>query len=949
MKNNSKILMLCLIFMVIASLSCISAADNDDTIVSNADSGDAILADDTDNMATIDQGTVSGGVDVSTSSPWATSGEFNYTVPGEADVKSANLYVNIYSGSAQPTYAAHADIKINDENFASEDLNSAEGSTDGTIYIINDHTNKVYSDYELHYDITDTVKALNGTTIKFNIDTSAIEGKSFDGRIKWLGLIVAYDDGDSDVINYWINAGQTYSTDTLVTSFDTSSIDEKYGKATLKNVILSGTDATYTFNNEILLGDAIESNSYYKYHIWDVSEFYKAGQNAVVGYSAGQGAYGRSIKNTLAVLTLEETPTADIASIKSEYNTASQGNVIYPGFENTITSSISASEEGDYTVVLYANGTSIANTTAHLTPTASNVLIIDPTIRTMDDSTWFNTENNTVVNYVVEVYYGNILIGSAETTAKVRFNGYFSKDQSPDMSDVKFDYNTIITGDVIISNGDSVYASGAKNTTAVIPLTLGENSTFVGGLLYLAYCYDSTGNDFLTFDDIRFNGEDISSKIVGKYRDQPNLGSASRYGLLIYDVSDLLKDGDNTLYTSRSASGAVYPATLIAFYNTTGSETLKQISILNGADTLTYSSYNTAQRPVNVTTSFDFDQTVVKAQWYVFGAGAQAGRGDLVFNDKTYSNVWSGDSYSSDMVNYDVTDLMKTKNTMTFIATGGIITALQQMFVIEYISSDAISIERAKGSTQADITASLPSDAKGNITIYIDDAKSIESQLINGSFSVKSSELSSGAHAISVVYSGDDKYPSITKTVTINVPKPVLKAGNITMLYTAGTKYAVLVTLDGQAVSGKYVTISFNGATKQVKTDSKGYAYFAIPNSAKPKSAKYTITASYNGVKASNKVKIKSIVKAKNLKVKKSAKKLKIKVTLKKVNKKYVKGKKVTLKFKGKKYTAKTNKKGIATFKITKKVLKKLKAGRKYKYKVSYRKDVVSKKITVKR
>lgn len=935
--------------MVIVSISCVSAADIDDEGLLAADSDDAILADDNDNMATIDHGTVSGGVDVSTSSPWSTSGEFSYSVPGEADVKSANLYVNVYSGSAQPTHAAHADIKINNEDFASEDLISTEGSADGTVYTINDHTNKVYSDYELHYDITNTVKALNGTTIKFNVDTSAIEGKTFDGRIKWLALIVAYDDGDSDMINYWINAGQTYSKDTLSTSFETSSTDSKYSKATLKNVILSSVDAIYKFNNEILLGDAIESNTYYKYHEWDVSEFYKAGENAIVDYSAGQGTYGKSIKNTLAVLTLEEHPSANVASIKSEYNTASQGNVVYPGFENTITASISASEEGDYTVILYADGTSIANTTAHLTPTASNVLIVDPTIRTMDDSTWFDGENNPKVNYSINVYDGNVLIGSAETTAKVRFNGYFSKDESPDMSDMKFDYNTVITGDVLISNGDSVYASGTKNTTAVIPLALPENSTFAGGLLYLAYCYDSTGNEFLTFDNITFNDENIGDKIVGKYRDQPNLGSASRYGLLIYDVSDLVKDGDNILYTSRSASGAVYPATLIAFYNTTGSEALKQVSLLNGADTLTYSSYNVAKRPVNVTTSFDFDQTVVKAMWYVFGAGAQAGRGDLVFNEKTYTNVWSGNSYSSDMVDYDVTDLIKAKNTMSFVATGGIITALQQMFVIEYVSNDAISVDRAKGSTQADITASLPSDADGNITVYIDGEKSVESPLVNGSFSLKTSELASGTHAFSIVYSGDEKYPSITKNVTITVPKPVLKANNINMLYTAGTKYSVLVTLDGQAQAGKYVTISFNGATKQVKTDSKGYAYFAIPSSAKPKTAKYTITASYNGVKASNKVKISSIIKAKNLKVKKSAKKLTIKVTLKKVNKKYLKGKKLTLKFKGKKYTAKTNKKGIATFKITKKVLKKLKAGKKYAYKVSYNKDVVSKKITVKR
>lgn len=194
---------------------------------------------------------------------------------------------------------------------------------------------------------------------------------------------------------------------------------------------------------------------------------------------------------------------------------------------------------------------------------------------------------------------------------------------------------------------------------------------------------------------------------------------------------------------------------------------------------------------------------------------------------------------------------------------------------------------------------------------------------------------------------------AILKVYTVNKPvipsKPVISGNkDVNMLYSAGTAYKVRVTVDGKAVVGKYVTFKFNGVTKKVKTDSKGYATYKI-STVKPKSTKYTITASYGGVIVKNKVKVNSIVVAKNLKAKKSAKVLKIKVTLKKVNKKYIKGKYVTLKFKGKTYKVKTNKKGVATFKIKKNVLKKLKVGKKYTYKVTYGKDTVSKKITVKK
>ena len=72
-------------------------------------------------------------------------------------------------------------------------------------------------------------------------------------------------------------------------------------------------------------------------------------------------------------------------------------------------------------------------------------------------------------------------------------------------------------------------------------------------------------------------------------------------------------------------------------------------------------------------------------------------------------------------------------------------------------------------------------------------------------------------------------------------------------------------------------------------------------------------------------------------------------MTLKKVNGKYLKNKKVTLKFNKKTFKVKTNKKGIATFTIKNSVFKMLKVGKKYNYKVTYLKNCVSKKITIKK
>ena len=86
----------------------------------------------------------------------------------------------------------------------------------------------------------------------------------------------------------------------------------------------------------------------------------------------------------------------------------------------------------------------------------------------------------------------------------------------------------------------------------------------------------------------------------------------------------------------------------------------------------------------------------------------------------------------------------------------------------------------------------------------------------------------------------------------------------------------------------------------------------------------------------------------KTVKVKKSAKKLVLKATLKN-GKTAIKGKVIKFKVKGKTYKAKTNKKGIAKVTIKKSVLKKLKAGKKYKIKVSYLSDVVKATLKVRR
>ena len=197
-------------------------------------------------------------------------------------------------------------------------------------------------------------------------------------------------------------------------------------------------------------------------------------------------------------------------------------------------------------------------------------------------------------------------------------------------------------------------------------------------------------------------------------------------------------------------------------------------------------------------------------------------------------------------------------------------------------------------------------------------------------------------------YNVEISIPTQNLTKKITVVARLTENKNIVMDYLDGSKYKVRAIDDNgnPVASGTVVKIKVSGVTYSVKTDKNGYA--TLPIRLQPKT--YTITSTYKGVTVKNTIKVKSTLKAKKtFKVKKTAKKLVLKAKLKWSNGKPIVGKKVTFKFKGKTYKAKTNKKGIAKVKVKKKVIKKLKRGKKYKVKIRYKNETAKSKVKVKR
>lgn len=262
---------------------------------------------------------------------------------------------------------------------------------------------------------------------------------------------------------------------------------------------------------------------------------------------------------------------------------------------------------------------------------------------------------------------------------------------------------------------------------------------------------------------------------------------------------------------------------------------------------------------------------------------------------------------------------------------------------------DNIIVPKLTNNPEPLFSIDLPADATGMFIVNVNGTE-YSTQVVNGSASIKIPKLDNGEYNITLAYSGDGKYSSASKSSMMTVvnlkPFPEFSQNrDAEIVYSNSYSYKVLLTFHRKPAAGQTVNIIFNGISYKCVTDNNGYATLKV--NTKTKAGKYKITAKYDNIEVSNTIKINHLIKA-SIKMMKS-KSIRVVVTLSKVNGKFLKSKKVRIVFKGKKYISKTNKKGVAKFKISKKLSSKLKKGKKYKCNVSYGGDKIVKKFKIKK
>jgi hypothetical protein len=330
-QNKKIIITLLLVSVIIISSNCVFA----------------------EQLTTTKNGTVSGGVDLTATHPWGPNyGEINYTLPiNTTKIKYAGIYVNVYSGSGADGYRVNATIKFNGGNGYNLSWNEIleypglNTVNDPTRYYINDHVDKCYSDYFIYYDVTDKI---NGNSLGVQVSTERLGDYNFDGRIKLISLIVAYDDGDNDKIHYYINSGQDWMNSPSSTIFNTNPMSPNINEVNLYNIALSSSDGAYKLNDDNLIEGEHISGSYYQFHKWDIYwnayENLVSGGNITLSYIPTGGLYGASFKSVLAMLIVKEGEPKGSYDLKVDSINYEKKNVYYK--DNLIQVKIVVKNEG---------------------------------------------------------------------------------------------------------------------------------------------------------------------------------------------------------------------------------------------------------------------------------------------------------------------------------------------------------------------------------------------------------------------------------------------------------------------------------------------------------------------------------------------------------------------------------------------------------------------------
>lgn len=641
-------------------------------------------------LATVQSGQVSGelwcdpGIVWNGTQPSGNSGEVverTYSLPEFDSIAWSRLYIAEYcaaTSGAQPTYA-NIDLDGDGDGIYSDLADEYINSADMGVIPGSPHITRLSSNYVMWYDVGTLISADNPSV---KVDTAG----SFDGRIKFLALVVAYEDGDDDQVFYWVNQGHFGGIGS--TSFDASMIPTPWESAELVNLFMASTDATqYAIGSTAILPSEEQTLTFSGYNRFNVTGNVSAGTN-IFGWP-GAGTYFRIPLALLSVrVPVPEDVDLEVSSVTSNNNEifAHEANTINATIENS-----GADDAGPFSVVFDFGDNQQTVPVPGLAGGVSTTLSVsDPTERTAGD----------LVSITVTADSGSLIGETSEDNNKavldstVKNNGYKGKRYT-DGDDLGTRSVITLHGNLLYSPGNSAYKSGSGGWTEYSASWTGSDLPVPAGAtvkearLYIPYTWDKS-DVMPAAATLTFNGATVP--FTAHYQDKKDWGAYDYpCGLLAYNVTNGFLPAGNTATLSKPSGNEVSfrGMILVVIYNDANAPERiiflnEEMDMLNGA-----SSYSTT--PEEATAYAPFTGTsidtgdVTSATLITFAPGAGPNEGELLFNGQTWTNVWN--YLGGSEIGYDSRDvtayLNDDENEAGFQSSGDTMEASNAILVVE--------------------------------------------------------------------------------------------------------------------------------------------------------------------------------------------------------------------------------------------------------------------------
>jgi PGF-pre-PGF domain-containing protein len=676
-------------------------------------------------LATVQNGTVSGDLYVGAygglgSGTQYTTNTFNrtFTLPAYTDVQWARLYTVVYAagtdnrtGTATVRFDGNGDGTY--DTLGIETLATA-GDNTANVYPVNDHVNRQYSDYLLWYDVTDLV---GSQSPKAEVVSTPV-ASNFDGRIKELVLVVAYNDGDSDVVHYWVNDGHDYQANGaggVTSTFATGGLTAGWTGATLQNIMLSSKDALYTFNGAAYTGGT--PSGYFGTNTWDVTSDLAAGNDSSFTYVPNGGSY----KTTLATLAVKYTTSGGDAPDLAVSTLASNNGEVFSAAENIYTAKITnigTADAGAFAVEFNASSATGTVAVDGLAAGANTTVTwTDETIRNAGDAVTITAVADPD-GLIGESNEENNLLSIEKT---VVHNGYRGKRWTGG-EDIATAKTYDVRGDLLWSAGDGAYLSAGTNWAdytvnwTASDLTVPEGATIAGARLYVPYTYDK-GPVFPENVALTFNGAAVEQAAF--YEDEKRWGTSYPYGMTVYNVTDAFSPEGNTAVLANTFPGggnvSVRGMLLAVVYD--DGVTAPHTILMNEGFDLLYGGEAQSTTPEQATAYAPFaldPANAAGARLVTVAPGAGPTEGDLLFNDQTWTRVWNYTGTTQIGVDdRDVTAFLAGENLAGFRSDADYMEAAAAFLVVEYAPEPG---SLAVTSTPAGAAVFLDGTETGEVT-----------------------------------------------------------------------------------------------------------------------------------------------------------------------------------------------------------------------------------------